>query len=292
MKKFKKFFTVLLFSLLATVLLYLIFVGTTFLGNNQKNPLKAEGDYWTLAVRGESSLILGNDLVLKEKIEDQIKPILENALNATYLENGRILACNQSMALLELRDGKWEELLPICSVNGPFFQIPGTNKIIFMKPYGCKGAGDYASFNSIAIYDFESKREEEILKIENRAIDLYGIFKNYAVINTFENTTDEKMSITLLPLFENQEKMEKIKELPLFSHYPQLSFTKPYLSYPVYSEKNEKKIIIINLEKEKKIIIDGEEPKWRKEGLEIIKNGKKTSLTLEEIESLINKEGD
>jgi len=161
-----------------------------------------------------------------------------------------------------------------------------------MKPYGCKGAGDYASFNSIAIYDFESKREEEILKIENRAIDLYGIFKNYAVINTFENTTDEKMSITLLPLFENQEKMEKIKELPLFSHYPQLSFTKPYLSYPVYSEKNEKKIIIINLEKQKKIIIDGEEPKWRKEGLEIIKNGKKTSLTLEEIESLINKEGD
>jgi len=292
MKRFKKFFVILLFSLLATVLLYLIFAGTTFLGNNQKKPLKAEGDYWTLAVRGESSLILGNDLVLKEKIGDQIKPILENALNATYLENGRILACNQSMALLELRDGKWEELLPICSVNGLFFQIPGTNKIIFMKPYGCKDVGDYASFNSIAIYDFESKREEEILKIENRTIDLYGIFKNYAVINTFENTTDEKMSITLLPLFKNQEKVEKIKELPLFSHYPQLSFTKPYLSYPVYLEKNEKKIIIVDLEKQKKIIIDGEEPKWRKEGLEIIKNGKKTSLTLEEIESLINKEGD
>jgi hypothetical protein len=56
------------------------------------------------------------------------------------------------MALLELRDGKWEELLPICFVNGSFFQISGTNKIIFMKPYGCKDAGDYASFNSIAIY--------------------------------------------------------------------------------------------------------------------------------------------
>jgi len=51
-----------------------------------------------------------------------------------------------------MEDGKWEELLPICSVNGSFFQISGTNKIIFMKLYGCKDAGDYASFNSIAIY--------------------------------------------------------------------------------------------------------------------------------------------
>jgi len=48
MKNFKKFFVALLFSLLATVLLYLVFAEPTFLGSNKRNPLKAEGDYWTL----------------------------------------------------------------------------------------------------------------------------------------------------------------------------------------------------------------------------------------------------